>query len=244
MILGDRPSGQCIAVPYGTTFKTRIVGQLGCSSAMFKEFPTVGPQGISTTIEKLIPGSSPSQYYKDLSWTPSNSQYGPNFICSSIGDSTCLYSKNYCFTLLAGIVAPVLVNNTCKPVNYNSNLVTSSQVLSWSVDFNTIVVRPSFSTFIRYYHNGTQVFAIDVSSSSSVTYSNQSTYTKLLWTTTYNLPNGEYYVAFDYGIGLGTQFCLPQTDAVTDATFCQFSVNITTYTTMELTTTTEVRCLK
>ena len=167
----------------------------------------------------MISGSNPSQFYKILRWAPSNSQYGPNIVCSSIGDTTCLYSTNYCFTLYAGVSSPSLVNNSITVSSLNNSFLT------WSVSFNTIVQQPTFSTYIRFLSaNGTQVLAIDVSNSSFVKYSNQSTYSILKWTTGNNFADGSYYIGFDSGIGIGTQYCSLQSNSETDQGFSSFIV--------------------
>jgi hypothetical protein len=68
------------------------------------------------------------------------------------------------------------------------------------------------------------MFKIDVSSFPSVTFTNLTTYSKLSWETSNNFPDGGYYVLFDYGVGLGPDFCLPQSEAVSDKSFCSLFV--------------------
>ena len=244
MILGDRAAGSCIAVPFGTTLTERIVGQLGCASASFKAFTVVGPQGTGSTTPVQISGISPAKYYTYLTWTPSTSQYGPNVVCAALTDSSCLNSANHCFTVLGGVPIPTLVNNTCTPSGgINSTTLSGNLgILTWSVDFNSVVIQPQYSAYINYfYSNGSLMFKIDVSSFPSVSFNNLTTYSTLTWQTGNNFPDGGYYITFDYGVGLGPLFCLPQSDAVTDPGFCSFYVRTNDTTTTTTTTQTQTQ---
>ena len=244
IILGDRAAGSCIAVPFGTTLKERIVGQLGCASASYKAFTVVGPQGTGSTTAVQISGISPAVYYTYLTWTPSTSQYGPNVVCAALTDSSCLNSANHCFTVLGGVPIPTLVNNTCTPsggIN-STTLMGNLGILTWSVDFNSVVIQPQYSAYINYfYSNGSLMFKIDVSSFPSVSFNNLTTYSTLTWQTGNNFPDGGYYITFDYGVGLGPLFCLPQSDAVTDPGFCSFFVRTNDTTTTTTTTQTQTQ---
>jgi hypothetical protein len=103
-------------------------------------------------------------------------------------------------------------------------------------------MQPQYSAYIRYFYaNGTQMFKIDVSSFPSVTFTNLTTYSKLTWETGNNFPDGGYYILFDYGVGLGPDFCLPQSEAVTDKTFCSFFVRTNDTTTTTTTTLTQTQ---
>ena len=173
----------------------------------------------------MVIGSNPSKFYKNVSWTPTSLQYGPHIICSSIGDSTCLYSTNYCFTLYVGISAPYLVSSSLKL------LTTNGTNLTWSVSFNTNVQKPFTSTYIRYFNNnGAQVLSIDASNSSSITYTDQITYTILTWETLNNFADGSFYIELDRGIGIGTQYCLLKSTEVTGQSILTFTVKASVVT--------------
>jgi hypothetical protein len=151
---------------------------------------------------------------------PRISQYGPNIVCSSIGDTTCLYSTNYCFTLYAGVNSPSLVNNSITLSSLNNSY------LSWSISFTTTVQRPTFKSFIRYFStNGTQILTIDVSNSSLATYNDQAGYSILKWKTGNIFADGSYFIGFDRGIGIGTQYCSLESNAVTYEGFASFIVS-------------------
>ncbi len=220
------------------------MGQLGCATATFKQFTVVGPQGTGSTTPVKINGTSPAQYYTYLTWTPSNSQYGPNIVCAALTDANCMNSPNHCYTVLGGVPIPMLVNETCTPsggIN-STTLMGNLGILTWSVNFNSVVMQPQYSAYIRYFYaNGTQMFKIDVSSFPSVTFTNLTTYSKLTWETGNNFPDGGYYILFDYGVGLGPDFCLPQSEAVTDKTFCSFFVRTNDTTTTTTTTLTQTQ---
>jgi hypothetical protein len=168
-----------------------------------------------------VSGSNPKQYYKNVSWTPTltNARLGPYIICATIGDTTCLYSPNYCITLFVGASAPYLVSNSLVLE------ITNGINLTWSISFNTKVQKPTTSAYIRYFNiNDTEVLSIDTSNSSLITYNNQTTYTSLKWTTLNNFADGSYYIKFDRGIGIGTQYCLLKSIEVIDKSFFTFSV--------------------
>jgi hypothetical protein len=220
------------------------LGQLGCASASFKQFTVVGPQGTGSTTAVQVTGTSPAQYYTYLTWTPSSSQYGPNIVCAALTDTNCMNSPNHCYTVLGGIPIPMLVNETCTPsggIN-TTTLMGNLGILTWAVNFNSVVMQPQYSAYIRYFYaNGTQMFKIDVSSFPSVTFTNLTTYSKLSWETGNNFPDGGYYILFDYGVGLGPDFCLPQSEAVTDKSFCSFFVRTNDTTTTTTTTLTQTQ---
>jgi hypothetical protein len=181
----------------------------------------IGPQGVSTTNEILVNGSNPKQYYKNVSWTPTltNAQLGPYIICATIGDTSCLFSPNYCITLYVGVSAPYLVSNSLVLE------ITNGTNLTWKISFNTKVQKPTTSAYIRYFNiNDTEVLSIDTSNSSLITYNNQTTYTSLKWTTLNNFADGSYYIELDGGIGIGTRYCLLKSIEVIDKSFFTFSV--------------------
>ena len=199
----------------------------------------VGPTGTSVGTTTLIAGTSPSQYYVNVTWTPSATQIGPNVICATATDTSCLNSENHCYTVLAGVPIPALVSGTCTPTGFlnKTTIAGVNGVITWSVQFNEPVLQPIQTTYISYYYgNGTLLFQIDASTFPTVTYDN---YT-LTWTTGNSFVDGPYYILFDYGMGLGPQYCLPQSDAITDPTFCAFVVNtnITAVTTTKASTAT------
>jgi hypothetical protein len=199
---------------------------------------------VGSTTAVQISGISPPQYYTYLSWTPIASQYGPNIVCAIMSDTSCLNSANHCFTVLGGIPIPMLVNETCTPsggIN-STTLMGNLGILTWTVNFNSVVMQPQYSAYIRYFYaNGTQMFKIDVSSFPSITFTNLTTYSKLSWETGNNFPDGGYYILFDYGVGLGPDFCLPQSEAVTDKNFCSFFVRTNDTTTTTTTTLTQTQ---
>ncbi len=165
-------------------------------------------------------------------------------MCAALTDSNCMNSPNHCYTVLGGIPIPMLVNETCTPsggIN-STTLMGNLGILTWTVDFNSVVMQPEYSAYIRYFYaNGTQMFKIDVSSFPSVTFTNLTTYSKLSWETGNNFPDGGYYILFDYGVGLGPDFCLPQSEAVTDKNFCSFFVRTNDTTTTTTTTLTQTQ---
>ncbi len=97
---------------------------------------------------------------------------------------------------------------------------------SLSVNFNTLVKRPIIPTYIRiFYNNGTIKMTLDVSNSEIVTYSDQGSFTKLIWSTNTNFQNGKYFLTFDKGIGLEKTYCSIQTDSISDTETFQFIIN-------------------
>ncbi len=66
---------------------------------------------------------------------------------------------------------------------------------------------------------------LDVSNSEIVTYSDQSSFTKLKWFINTNLQNGKYFLTFDKGIGLEKTYCSIQTDSISNTETFQFIIN-------------------
>jgi hypothetical protein len=150
-------------------------------------------------------------------------------MCAKAIDSTCLSSDLHCFTLIAGVYPPALVAGTGSPTGLltGATLAGTNGVITWTVSFNKVVIRPLKASYIKlYYSNGTLLFKMDASVFPTVTYSGAI----LKFQTTNTFDPGSYYILFDYGAGLGSEYCKPESDAVTSPTFWPFSIAITTTT--------------
>ena len=225
-----RSAGACIAVPLGTTHSELIVAEVGCASVKISTIQVIGPTGTSQSTVASYNGIS-GQYYVTMYWTPVASQVGPNVICSTAIDNTYLNSAVTCFTLLAGIDPPALLNQTGTPSGLLSaaTLAGNNGVITWSVQFNMNVTRPTLSTYISLYSsNGTLIFQMDASVFPTITYYGDT----LSFQTGNSFSSGTYYWTFGYGVGLGDQYCLPQSEAVTYSSFWTFTVASTTTTTL------------
>ncbi len=218
-------------MPFGTTVQERIIGQVGCSSVTMYDIQVIGPTGTSQSAVSKLSGTT-DQYEVTMSWTPIASQYGPNLICAKAIDSTYLSSDNHCFTVLAGIIPPSLVSGTGSPSGLlsSSTLAGNITVITWSIQFTKTALRPIKSAYIYFYHiNGTLLFQMDASVFTNIiTYSG----TTLTFETGNNFAAGSYYILFGYGVGLGSEYCQAESDAVKDSTFWTFSVSDTTTTTL------------
>jgi len=233
-VIGDRPSDSCIGVPIGTKVSERIVAQVSCTTVTMYDIQMIGSSGMAFAKMAVLTGTT-NQYYTSLTWTPTAAQRGPNVVCARAIDSTYLSSDLYCFTLLAGITAPAVVLNSQSPSGALSTalLTSSSGIITWSVKFDQSILRPTKPRYVYIYTStGTELFRLDVSVFPTVYYNNDI----LSFETTDAFAPGSYYITLGYGIGTGTLYCKPESDAELSSTFWTFTVSLAT-TTIATTTT-------
>jgi hypothetical protein len=134
-----------------------------------------------------------------MTWTPVQSQFGPNVICASATDSSFLVTFN-CYTVLAGYTAPSPIRNTGTPTVL---LHSNSFITEWSVEFDQLILKADKSSFIHFYDkNGAQIHSVDAFISPSVRILNKT----LTFETNFAFNVGSYYILFDYGAYTGTPF--------------------------------------
>lgn len=213
------------------------------------EIQVLGPSGTLSSAISLVSGTT-DQWQVTITWTPTAAQIGQNIICAKANDNVMLSSDLHCFTLLAGIYPPKLLGATKTPSGVLSpaTLAGVSGFITWSISFDQPVLKPSKSAYIFFYQaNGVLLYQIgiyknynfknltaslfffkDVSVFPTVSFINNDTVTFLTFN---NFADGSYYITFDYGVGVGSQYCQAQSDPEKSTTFWTFTVTSSTTTT-------------
>ena len=182
----------CISVEF--EFETTITAVSPCETENITEIQIVGPFGLTLSPMAEVQGQS-RYWYRNITWIPTNS--GLFSICSKAISSNYLISKSNCFVLIVGRTMPKMNTNTISPkglLPYNS----LSQVLNFSCQFVTTMLKPTQSAFINVYSaiNNFKILQIDSSYLNTTIIQDK--------TITFNIPignlsNGEYYITFDNG---------------------------------------------
>jgi hypothetical protein len=143
-------------VEIGSTFTDMIIAESQCPGERITDIIVIGLTG--SKLSPLMSTSVSSQKYVNMTWTPVQSQFGPNVICASATDSSFLVSFN-CYTVLAGYSAPSPIRNTGSPtVSLHSNSFNTE----WSVECDQLILKADKSSFIRFYDkNGSQIYSLD-----------------------------------------------------------------------------------
>jgi hypothetical protein len=165
-----------------------------------------------------------NQWAVNISWTPTQSQYGPNVICGYATDSTYLIAFN-CYTIVVGVAPPTLsVTQIKSPIGnlIRSQVVQNNGNIQWSLEFDQQIVKSKQSNYIRFYlaSNDSLLFKVDASGSDASV--NNKT---LIFNTPSNYfdQGGSFYILLDYGVASGTLFCNPASVQVDDKSFWTFS---------------------
>ena len=228
-MIGDRPQDSCIGVPIGTTVTERIVAKVACTTVTMYDLQMIGSSGMIFSAMSRVSGTT-DQYTVTLTWTPTAAHRGPNVVCARAIDSTYLSSDLYCFTLLAGILAPSVLPSTISPKGVLSaaTLAGTNGMITWSVKFDQAILRPKKNRYITIYKSdGTQLFQLDVSIFPTVNYQNDT----ITFETTNSFDAGSYYITLGYGVGVGALYCNAESDSMTSNTFWTFTVQAGTTTT-------------
>ena len=133
-----------------------------------------------------------NNYYINIAWMPiADQQNNTHFLCFVAVNLAGLSSELYCMELAAGYLPPAPI-----PESANHQLVYPSDN-TLHIMFDTTIQRPSTSAFIRFYKLGEEVYQIDVSLSTEVTFTESS----LTIVPNYNFTEGStYYINFDRGV--------------------------------------------
>ena len=160
-------NGICITIPAGGTFSTQLVADSGSSTIQISEIQTVSPLGTQRGALQRIRNTN--TYSVTLRWTPQVSQQNQtHLLCytavSSVGSS----SSQVCIQLAAGYTPPAPFPGNAIPTQQQFRL----NDIIIPISFNNTVQRPSSSAYIIFYDYNTnqEVYRIDTSSSSEVTF--------------------------------------------------------------------------
>ena len=227
------PNGVCISIPPGTTFTTQVTSNAGVSSISIIEIQTVSPFGTNKGNLQHVTGTN--LYYVNVTWTPqANQQNQTHQLCYVALNSVGVSSPQHCVQLAAGYLPPAPNQVTSLS---NQQLLNPTNI-TVMIEFDRGVQRPSVAAYIIFYefHTSTEVYRIDTSKSSEITFNNLTATIapNYLFTDGYS-----YYATFDRGVVQGIEGCGATNDPIMDKTFWMFAIrgnlyNVACYITFSL----------
>ena len=210
------PRRECIVIPPGTHFVQQIVTSTGCSNVTITSIQVSAPNG--TRVRELQHVQGTDNYYINVIWIPAADQENKtHMLCSVAVNAAGLSSELFCMELAAGYQppAPILTSANHQLVYPSNNTL--------HIMFDRTIQRPSTSAFIRFYKLGEEVYQIDSSLSSEVTFMESS----LTIVPNYNFTIGStYYINFDRGVveNVYPEGCLLVNEPVLSNTFWTLEV--------------------
>ena len=211
--------GSCISIAAGGTFTTQLIATSHSSSVSIMEIQTISPIGVSRGTLQQIQGTDTS--YVDIAWSPTASQLNQiHFFCYTAVNSVGAASVQICIQLSTGYLPPVPLPGSTIP---NHQMVYPSNA-TLIINFNESIQRPSGTAFIIFYEfvSEAEVYRVDVSSSSEVTFSSP---TEITVKPNYVFTEKTiYYIVFNEGIVQRTEGCKLNNQPETNKTFWNFEV--------------------
>ena len=214
-----RLDGTCIGIPLHSTFQEAIIAESAGPGISIQDITTQSPLGVRKSDLAVGPGTN--NWYVNITWTPVPSQVGNNIFCFTAVDSNGANSDQNCIIFAVGTYPPALKNGSLFPTGEvfpsNSN---------WRFEFDRQFVRPRRSAYIRFYdENDEEVFVIDTSISTNVTFPTSPTDFSLAFMTAYIFKEKvTYYITIDHGVVYGTEACGPESDGMFDPHYWRFAI--------------------
>ena len=183
------PQGACAAVPPGALFIKQIMATSGCSNIDMSSIKVFVPNGTSVGELQHVQGTN--HYYINVAWIPTDDQQGSiHSLCFVAVNLAGLSSVPFCMHLAAGYYPPI-------PIPESATHQIHSSIHTLQITFDRNIKHPSTSAFIRFYEPGEEVYQIDVSMSTEVTFIQSSLTIK----PNYIFTGGStYYVNLDGGV--------------------------------------------
>jgi hypothetical protein len=169
-IIGDRPSGVCIAVSSNMTITERIVAQALCHEGPtnISDIITVSPPGLTKGAITLDPSGN-ATYFMNIQWTPRPDQQGAHTLCMIPVDSDRRTGQQVCYTFQVDMYQPRFLNQSATP----SGIVSQNQS-TWSIETDQDMVVPNRSDisirFFRREANGIDTQLLVIDAATQVTY--------------------------------------------------------------------------
>ena len=181
--------GVCITVSPGTLFIKQIMATSGCSNIDISSIKVFAPNGTSVGELQHVQGTN--HYYINVAWMPTaDQQSSTHSLCSVAVNSAGLSSVPFCMHLATGYYPPI-------PIPGSATHQIHSSIHTLQITFDRNIKHPSTSAFIRFYEPGEEVYQIDVSMSTEVTFIQSSLTIK----PNYIFTGGStYYVNLDGGV--------------------------------------------
>ena len=188
-VLPALPQKECLAVPPGSLFMKQITATSHCSNVTITSIKVFAPIGTIVGDIQHIQGTN--HYYVNVAWLPAaNQQNDKHLVCVVATSSLGLSSVPLCMQLAVGYYPPSPVSKSAT----HQLVYPSSDTLS--ITFNRNIQRPSTTAFIKFYKLGEEVYQIDSSLSTEITFDG----TSLTIVPNYTFSEKTYYVNFDGGV--------------------------------------------
>ncbi|XP_048590560.1 uncharacterized protein LOC116611783 isoform X3 [Nematostella vectensis] len=213
-----RADRSCIGVPFNMQYTEPVIARSGGETSSISEITTISPQGLT---KSSLGQRSPREWYVNITWTPSQSQLGPNIFCYTAIDSSGLTSSQRCITLLGGVTPPRKVDGSQSP----TGLIYANHA-RWVIHFDQQFVRPSSSRFIRVWSSdGIEVYKLDVAITNTVIYPAGSVGRELEFTLPYSFQEKQTYsITLDPGVAKGATYCGAESPAIRDHQFWRVTI--------------------
>ena len=214
-----RRDSACIGIPLNSTFHEAIIAKSGGPEISIQDVATQSPLGVIKSDLANVPGTN--SWYVNITWTPLPSQVGNNIFCFTAVDSSGANSDQNCIIFAVGTYPPALKNGSLFPTGevFPSNS-------DWRLEFDREFVRPRRSAYIRFHdENDTEIFNIDTSTDTNVTFPTTMTDFSLTFMTSYVFKEkSTYYITIDHGVADGTDSCGAQSVGVFDPYYWRFII--------------------
>ena len=210
----------CVEIPPGGTFHTMLVAVSGSASNIITEIQTVSPAGLQKS--DLFQKEISNVFYVNITWSPTTDQENVHHLfCYTVIISAGISSSQVCIELIPGYNVLAPMPETAVP--NMGFFYPCDTTVTWNVNFDRDVERPSATAYITFHEFNTDVVVhrIDTSSSSEVVFANGSMIT--LTPDHIFQENEEYYINFDRGAVIGVGGCRPGNEPVTGRHFWTFN---------------------
>ena len=206
----------CVEIPPGGTFHAMLVAVSGNASNIITEIQTVSPAGLQQS--DLFQKEISNVFNVNITWTPTTDQENVHHLfCYTAIISADISSSQVCIELIPGYTVPAPIQETAVP--NMEFFYPCDTTVTWNVNFDRDVERPSATAYITFHEFDTDVVVhrIDTSSSSEVVFANGS----MIAVTPDHIfqENEEYYINFDRGVVIAVEGCKPGNEPVTGRQF-------------------------
>lgn len=161
-----------------------------------------------------------------------SSEHGHYLICARAVDSDFKSSAFSCLRVSTGVSPPYIIDSTVIPTG---KLNASFEILNFSAEFSENIRKSNSSSSIKIFSTKSKELIYTLSSNNITFYENSS---KIVFPVNMSLfSEGDFYVFFDYGVVVSTDFCNPVSEKIDDENFWKFSVEKLSYSSSNFKTT-------
>lgn len=215
--------GECSEIQIGSAYTAVIEVQLADFAKHVVEITTSSPLGMHITPLHYHQGV----YYRNVTWYPSQYQFGQNLFCFQAVDSSGLQSSLHCVTILVGLSnTPQVILGSQSPKYPLSE--SGRGLIWWSIQFDRLIKKPRSSAYIRLVlqPNSYTVYKVDTLSQYVIIDSNRTVLHFATPKAALSM-NGSYAILIDRGavVGQGCSYDGPPTPGITSPSDWGFPVD-------------------